>query len=621
MNKKITKKNNEPWWQETIETPETEYVEENFYIEETSIKNKELIRMDMNIVQFPIFSKNTQRKVNQVVKYYFNKNRDTYITVTPSAGNYIPGETEEKVFIALMQLMKEKGMPRKFVISGVELRDKLNISTIRYGNIVKNALLRLSETNYNFKNTMYSSEYNGVINKEISTPILTLEIITLSLKKNQQYREIYEDKRIKEVYEITITDHFYQNIIQKGYMVYNSGILLNISTSTARTIYMLIEKMRFENIYLKIDTIFLIKRIPLKYDKKHLNTTIKTLEKAFIELRGKELIEDFKIIKDSTWDKSEIEIFFHEKSKEEKQQRFFEDRNDFRKILTETTISDTEHEIIDSLEIIEKDSLTEAKSESQEKNNVIVTEEMIDKIFGLMPSKARELKTMPKTIKESIENYGYKKVESLAIYMKKNKVEKIRAYFLKALSENWEIDQDTVDIFSEKPKMEKAVVVEKEDISPIILEKINNYLNNLTELEKEELEKKVYRDYINKCGSETKIQKLAFNNGKKRITEKYILENINLDEVNQEVEEPTKEEVRSELNANVIGALELKEYILNSLNTYRTFLDFTDEEFKELHTNVSFKVTPHFVTNTITLEIVNNILEVELKEFQKNRKG
>ncbi|MGL5022284.1 MULTISPECIES: hypothetical protein [Bacteria] len=621
MNKKITKKNNEPWWQETIETPETEYVEENFYIEETSIKNKELIRMDMNIVQFPIFSKNTQRKVNQVVKYYFNKNRDTYITVTPSAGNYIPGETEEKVFIALMQLMKEKGMPRKFVISGVELRDKLNISTIRYGNIVKNALLRLSETNYNFKNTMYSSEYNGVINKEISTPILTLEIITLSLQKNQQYREIYEDKRIKEVYEITITDHFYQNIIQKGYMVYNSGILLNISTSTARTIYMLIEKMRFENIYLKIDTIFLIKRIPLKYDKKHLNTTIKTLEKAFIELRGKELIEDFKIIKDSTWDKSEIEIFFHEKSKEEKQQRFFEDRNDFRKILTETTISDTEHEIIDNLEIIEKDSLVESKSEVQEKNNIVVTEEMIDKIFGLMPSKARELKTMPKTIKESIENYGYKKVESLAIYMKKNKVEKIRAYFLKALSENWEIDEETVDIFSEKPKIEKAVVVEKEDISPVVLEKINNYLNNLTELEKEELEKKVYRDYIKKCGSETKIQKLAFNNGKKRITEKYILENINLDEINQEVEEPTKEEVRNELNANVIGALELKEYILNSLNTYRTFLDFTDEEFKELHTNVSFKVTPHFVTNTITLEIVNNILEVELKEFQKNRKG
>ncbi|MCJ8342994.1 MAG: hypothetical protein MJH09_09150, partial [Cetobacterium sp.] len=108
---------------EYIDTPEVEIVEENIYVDEKFIKNKELIRLDLNIIQFPIFSKNTQRKINQVVKYFFNKNRDTYITVSPKAGDYIPGEMEEKVFIALMEVMKEKHMPQRFVVSAPELRE------------------------------------------------------------------------------------------------------------------------------------------------------------------------------------------------------------------------------------------------------------------------------------------------------------------------------------------------------------------------------------------------------------------------------------------------------------------------------------------------------------------
>ncbi|MGL5724452.1 hypothetical protein, partial [Cetobacterium sp.] len=419
MSKKIVKKKNQPWWEEVIDTPETEYVEENFYVEESAIKNKDLIRMDLNIVQFPIFSKNTKRKVNQVIKYVFNKNRDTYITVTPSAGNYIPGEAEEKVFIALMQLMKEKGMPQRFIVSSVEVRDKLNFNTIRYGDLIKSSLLRLAETNYNFKNTMYSSEFKGILNTEVSTPILSLEIITLSLKQNQKYRNEYNDGRIKEVYKISISDHFYQNIIQKGYMVYNSKILLDISTSTARTIYMLIEKLRFEKLYLKIDTIFLIKRIPLKYDKKNLNSTIKTLEKAFNELKEKNLIENFKFLKESTWEKSEIEIFFAEVSNKDKQERFFEDFNDFRSLSTDMTISDTEHEIIEqeiqdlkskietlntTSEIVEK-----LKAEDEEILTIEdVTVEMVREIFELLPSVAKKLKSMPKTIQDSIPKYGFK---------------------------------------------------------------------------------------------------------------------------------------------------------------------------------------------------------------------
>ncbi|MCX3068366.1 hypothetical protein OQE61_12755 [Cetobacterium somerae] len=605
MSKKIIKKNNDVWWQETIDTPETEYVEENFYVEETLVKNKELIRMEMNLIQLPIFSKNTKRKVNQVVKYFFNSNRDTYITVTPTAGNYIPGETEEKVFIALMQIMKEKGMPKKFIISVTDLRDKLKLNTGRYGNIIKSALLRLAETNYNFKNTMYSSELRGTINKEVSTPILTLEIITLSLKQNEKYRNLYDDKRIKEIYEINISDHFYSNIIQKGYMVYNSRILLEISTSTARTIYMLIEKLRFENLCLKMDIIFLIKRIPLKYDKKNLNSTVKTLEKALKELKDKNLIEDFKIIKESTWEKSEIEIFFHEKSKEEKQQRFFEDRNDFRKLLTETTVSDTEHEMIEDAEIIEKSTPIES--------TVIVTQEMIDKILGLMPSKARSLKTMPKTIKEAILEYGYSKVESVAIYMKKNKVEKVRAYFIKALENNWCEDEAIV---IQKPKKDVLNASEEflnKDETPKNYERELEYFSALSSEEKEKLQEKVYRAYIEECGQETKIQKLAFNAAKKRLIAEYILKNnlLKSEKPKSVVEEIPKE---NEIDLSLIDDINYyNNYISSNIELYRVVFNLSEERIKEIKKEILLELGTKIISKTITLEEINASIAKNLK--------
>ena len=605
MKKKLVKKTNDVWWQETIDTPETEYVEENFYVEETLVKNKELIRMEMNLIQLPIFSKNTKRKVNQVVKYFFNSNRDTYITVTPTAGNYIPGEMEEKVFIALMQIMKEKGMPKQFVISGSNLRDKLKLNTARYGDIIKSSLLRLSETNYKFKNTMYSSELKGTINKEVSTPILTLEVITLSLKQNEKYRKVFDDKRIKEVYKISISDHFYSNIIQKGYMVYNSRILLEISTSTARTIYMLIEKLRFEKTELKIDTIFLIKRIPLKFDKAHLSQTVSTLKKAFKELKDKNLIEDFKIIKESTWEKSEIEIFFHEKSKEEKQQRFFEDRNDFRKLLTETTVSDTEHEMIEDAEIIEKSTPIES--------TVIVTQEMIDKILGLMPSKARSLKTMPKTIKEAILEYGYSKVESVAIYMKKNKVEKVRAYFIKALENNWCEDEAIVIQTPKKDVLNASEEFLNKDETPKNYERELEYFLALSSEEKEKLQEKVYRAYIEECGQETKIQKLAFNAAKNTLIAEYILKNnlLKSEKPKSIVEEIPKEK---DVDLSLIDDINYyTDYISKNVELYRNIFNLSEERIREIKKETLLELGTKIITKTITLEEINEVIVKKLK--------
>lgn len=596
-------------FQETIETPETEIIEEIVYMDENLIKNKDLIRVDINIVQLPIFSKNTQKKVNQIVKYYFNKNRDTYITVTPTAGDYIPGEAEEKVFIALMQLMKEKGMPKKFIISSNELKDKLKLNTNRYAEIVKKSLIRLSRTNYNFKNIMYSSEYKGTIKEEISTPILTLKILTLSLKENKNYRSAYKDKRIKELYEIDISDHFYSNIIQKGYLVYNSNILLEISTSTARTIYMLIEKLRFNNLYLKIDTMFLIKRIPLKYDKRLLSRTIKVLEHAFDELKKRELIQDFKFIKDKTWEKSEIEIFFKESSAEEKQQRFFDDRNDFQKLLTVSTVSDTEHEMIEMTEIIEKEKLGSSPKTIEE--SVAITAELIEKILGLMPSKARNLKTMPKTIKDAIIQYGYSKVEAVAIYMKKNKVEKVRAYFIKALENNWCEDEVVVIQRPKKDVLNDSQEFIKQDESQKNYEKELEYFSSLSLEKKEEIQEKVYRAYIEECGQETKIQKLAFNAAKNRLIAEYILKNNLLKSEKSIIEEVPKEK---DVDLSLIDDINYyTDYISKNVELYRNIFNLSEERIKEIKIEILVELGTKIIAKTITLEEINQSIAKKLK--------
>ncbi|WP_297434675.1 hypothetical protein [uncultured Cetobacterium sp.] len=583
------------WYEEeVIDTPETEIVEENIYVDEDFIKNKSLVRVDMNVIQYPLFSKNTRRKVNQIVKYYFNKNRDTYINVTPKAGDYIPGELEEKVFIALMKVMKNKGMPRRFIITAAELKKELKLTTKDYVKRIKESLSRLATSNYNFKNTMYSSINKSILTEDIETTILSLKTIRLDDRKNKTLKDQIGDNRIKEVYEISVSDHFYNNIMTKGYMVYNSDILLDIDTSTARTIYMLIEKLRYHELYLRIDTLFLIKRIPLKFNPKNPHNTIKILENNLNELKIKNLIKEFNFVKDSTWEKSEIEIHFYEDSAEEKQDRFFDDFNDFKNISTQLTISATEH-----------DTLTENEKEQLEKT--IITKELIEELFNQLPNIAKKLKSMPKTIADSIEKYGEEKVRGTIVYLnKQKKLTSPRAFFLKALENNWAGDIFIEEVKKENLSQEKIEIKKDEIIDEKFLQ-LETFFELLPQEEKEEIEKNAFKNYIEICGMNTKIQKIAFNAGKKRIILNYLneidyfnynssskLEIIEIEEKNKNHSEPLTKEFLSLA----------KDYINNVLIMLEG--DFSKEELLRL----KMKLTKEVLAGNIqTIDDVQNKVE------------
>lgn len=600
----MAKKTDEYFEVETIDTGPTYFLEEDIYVPEELVKNKSLIRMDMNIVQFPIFSKNTKRKKNEITTYFFNKNRDTYITVKPSAGELIPGEAEEKIFIALMKLLKEKNMAQEFVVTANEIRDAAKIHASHYIKEIKRALSRLSDTSYVFKNTMYSNELGGILNQEVNTPILTFKALSLKREENRKIKNDIKDNRIKEVFCIKISDHFYQNIVKRGYLVYDSDILLDIQSSIARTLYMLLEKIRFEELYVKESIYALIKKIPLKYEKNTLPITVKTIEKSLNELKEKKLIKDFNFLKPTTWLEADIEVFFDEVHNISKKERFAEDNKEVKNIYNNLAITHTEKNIYENLEYFK------------------VTDEMVVDILNLMPTKAKSLKSLPKTVRDAIEKYGYNRVKSATLYMKlQKKLTSPRAYFLKTLENEWDkgviVDLEKsaqVQIKAENETLNFEEI--KEEIQTFELQE--EYFNKLSEREQLELEEEVYKDYINQCGQETKVQKIAFKAARKNLMFKYILNN-NLIQLSgcpttesQKIEERHFSE-KNEAEVDVLNNIKaFNEYINGSIEMYKLGFDLTSEEASKIKKDIFLELTSKFMLRKLTMEELDETIKRKL---------
>lgn len=600
----MAKKTDEYFEVETIDTGPTYFLEEDIYVPEELVKNKSLIRMDMNIVQFPIFSKNTKRKKNEITTYFFNKNRDTYITVKPSAGELIPGEAEEKIFIALMKLLKEKNMAQEFVVTANEIRDAAKIHASHYIKEIKRALSRLSDTSYVFKNTMYSNELGGILNQEVNTPILTFKALSLKREENRKIKNDIKDNRIKEVFCIKISDHFYQNIVKRGYLVYDSDILLDIQSSIARTLYMLLEKIRFEELYVRESIYALIKKIPLKYEKNTLPITVKTIEKSLNELKEKKLIKDFNFLKPTTWLEADIEVFFDEVHNISKKERFAEDNKEVKNIYNNLAITHTEKNIEENLEYFK------------------VTDEMVIDILNLMPTKAKSLKSLPKTVRDAIEKYGYNRVKSATLYMKlQKKLTSPRAYFLKTLENEWDkgviVDLEKsaqVQIKAENETLNFEEI--KEEIQTFELQE--EYFNKLSEREQLELEEEVYKDYINQCGQETKVQKIAFKAARKNLIFKYILNN-NLIQLSgcpttesQKIEESHFSE-KNEVEVDVLNNIKaFYEYINGSIEMYKLGFDLTSEEASKIKKEIFLELTSKFMLRKLTMEELDETIKRKL---------
>ena len=249
--------------------------------------------------------------------------------------------------------------------------------------------------------------------------------------------------------------------------------------------------------------------------------------------------------------------------------------------MTTLTVSNTEHAIIEDCEVVESIKIN-------------VTLEMIEKILDIMPKKAKTLKTMPKTIKESIEKYGYKKVEQIALYMKKQKVEKVRVYFIKALENNWVDDiEENIDI--------KAPSIVNNNLKLNLESKHDEYDESLyIEFErfpdeiKNGIETYAYRDYIKKCGMETKIQQLAFMGSR-----------------NPEIlGKPQKKQEEKEM---LVDIKEVRVMIENAVELLDMTYNYSFEEKVAMLGKISKEVIGIFNKKELTKEKLNEIIDENMK--------
>ncbi|MBC2855529.1 replication initiator protein A [Cetobacterium sp. 2A] len=565
-------------WEEIDSSEQAETLEENLSVEDLNLENPSLIRMDMNIIEYPLFSKNNHRKVNQSIKYFFNNDKDVFIMVKPISGDYIPGDFEERVFIALLKIMKKRGFQQTFYVSATELLDEFGLTNKAYYKRIKQSITRLAETSYVFKNTLYLSKIKRNIEDTVNTNIMTIR--TISLVNDKKLREeLYNDNRIKEIYEITISKYFYDNIIRKGYLVYDSNTLLGIENSTTRTVYMLISKLRFQNLYLKVPSLYLIKRIPLKFNKVTISRTVKSLERCCKELLEKKLITRYNIIKNKKWEESEIEFFFEDVHNNIKQKHFYADKKDFGEVLNNydasLLISHTEEQSLSPLQEIKKEL---------EENTP--TPEMIETVLNSMPIKARDLKTIPNLIRDAIKTHGFQHVKFVAEYMKIHKVGNIRSYFTQALENGW-ADEYIAKRKNEERKKVVQVPLFIESESDLIHTQLKNETKEkyivLSEKEKEDIEKIAYIEYIKKCGAETSAQKRAFKLGKESIIIDYLITSKYF-EMNPKIIETIIEEIEPE-----IEEIESEEIIADIFAKFETFSSYKFKIFQILQEKIEME--------------------------------
>ncbi len=594
---------------------------------ETSIDLPELnlVRMDMNVIEYPLFSKNKRRKVNQSIRYKLNGRTDKYIEVKPIAGETIPGDFDEKVFIALVSIMRKNNYSRNFAVTISEIADNMRVSAYSkkaIHNQIKTALKKLSETSYTFKDSLYSSIKNELLTDTIITNMMSVRILSKVDAKAEEKEKYFKDGRVKEIYLIAISQHFYDNIINKGYLVFDSNLLLNIGSSIARAIHMLITKLRFNNFSYKIGLISLAGRIPLKVDKNNIGRSARAIEKACEELKDRKLIEDFKFIKNKNWENAEIEFFFTEEHNKIKQDNFYVEKDIFKELYLNVQDINSEN--------ISEDFFNSSCSDGASNEN-------IEKILNILPPKAKQLKTIKNLIYNSIIQYDFDRVLRAAMYTAEKNPNKIYGYFKKAISFNYGVsislkkdkkikkqlslddlkNSTVIDYFPYYEIFEKLDLnVQKQICDMVIKESILQIKNNpsITGNFKKMFIENTYKQFeINK--------KKLINDFLEKNKDKFKdLLDLKLEFENEEEKELNIQEKKVEniLNSNEKDFLDItniKDYITKSIEGYAAIILLDTETERKLRKELSLKIIPLMMESPLSKKDVDEIIKEEIKKL------
>ena len=467
-------------------------------------KNRDLIRLEMNIVEYPIFSKNKNIKQNQVRKYYFNSEKTSFLEVRPAFNSSIPGDFEERIFISLTKIMRDRGYSQTFYTNISEILDNLNVPRSTKNGLykkTKESIDKMANSTYRFKNLFYSNEVSQVVDDLINTNMFTYRVITIKEANNNE-SDFFIDKRVREIYKITFTDEFYKNIIAKGYLAFDAEELLNIKDSITRSIFTMITKWRRNSLELKKPAYFIARRIPIAW--KNVSRAIKTIENSCIYLKDNDFISDYKIERTGKVDTTEFVFYFDEHHNMIKQKNFYDEKSSFDRYIT--------HE--------EHDEITQSGDLL-----TVLNDERYEKIMEIVPEKLKKLNTFSKELKKYLKEYEYNYVRYTLEYTLQHSKTSSLKYFKDALKNNW-AEEYIIKKQAKVKKIEKEFeknLEEKEVIEYKEWEEIKKLDRELLD----DLEVKAYENFLKEANSiDNKIMRGIFEKSKKALISKEYIKTL-----------------------------------------------------------------------------------------------
>lgn len=450
-------------------------------------KKEGMVRYEMNVVELPFFSKDKKVKANEIKTYHFSKRRNTYMRVIPGLDRKIPLEFAEKLFIVLLQIQKENEYSKTIFTDINYLIDKLNIKVNgRNRRLIWEAILDLSRTTYVFNNVYYlkeNEERKGMIVKDLLETRILEEVRKIKVEdlKSEDKGHV-RNSYVKEIIKITFSSYIQTNIVNKGYLLFNSKQLLGIKSSVTRSIYQMIEKWRNNKEEMTVFSKRLASRIPLSWKKENISSTVSRLKRSFKELVEMELIKSAKFFRNGHNEESYFMVVFNNS-----------------RLSQAYYVTGQENMEIEDIESY--DNVDNMSPNPLEPLSYIVDKDTIQEIYMIFPPKARALKTLKRTIKSALEKHEPEYVRNSAEYTVLNAKRSFLKYFVMTLEGNWAEEyaqSKKKDVKKESaPKVEEPEVkinIEEVDKTDKKYDKLNKFYEDLTSEEKSKFKAKVFAE-------------------------------------------------------------------------------------------------------------------------------
>lgn len=476
--RKLTRKKDDNMVEKiTITTKTIEY--------DYSYEENDLVHLEMNLIELPIFNKNSRIQKNTSIIYNFNKDKSSYLQVKPGYNLSIPGEKEEKIFYALLKIFQKNNfLENKYCYTDYyEIIKEMDlVYSGRTKQQVRTGLEILRETHYEFQNSFYTKlegeHYKASFNE--LKKLLNITFITFDKTSSEEEKNLFTNNK-KEIIKIELSDFIKQNILNKIFLYFSKQDLLSLENAVTRNLWIKFTKWRNGKLFLKISSKNIATKVPLSWTPSTYSKTILIIKKSLEDLKEKNLITHYDFInmingKKIKNEKTYFEIYFDEVHNEKRNnfsmgsKENYSFHHEYDTNIEHIEYKPTEKAIVEEAEIV--------NSPKRDKNN-----ETIDFLYSFVNEKGKKLSTLRGKIEKALKKHSSENIKAAILYTNKNSKTSYGKYFTDTLENEWYKDsKDSLIAEYEIKRMDSSEIKKKLEeyklLQSISYAKKNQYVSN-----------------------------------------------------------------------------------------------------------------------------------------------